>query len=1030
MGSVKILKASAGSGKTYRLAYEYIKGVVIAPELYRATLAVTFTNKATEQMKRRIIEGLDDLAHGQSPYMEELHAEIGLLPEVISTNAATARSLILHDYSRFAVSTIDKFFQRVARAFFKELGLDFDYSVEIDNAHILAQAVDNLLRNTATNPALRSSVGRILDRQSEYGRGWDIRPLLILIGGELFKEGYIPNDNDPLKLAEQFDAITNELAQRHSQLRATAERALTIIDEAGLELTDFKGGTRSFAFYFNKLWGTDTPTKYSATFAKAASDPEAWHTKTAANREQIKSILPKLMPLAQQIVDQVDGLMIEINTRALVETNSARSLVLGYLDAALKATAAERSIVMIHQTPALIERLVKGNDAGFIYEKVGNAYSRYMIDEFQDTSQQQWNNFLPLLENSIAQTQADSVMLIGDVKQSIYRWRGGNWRILASQAEEHFAESLAPTVAMDTNWRSECNIIEFNNRLIRSVVDQDTANLADILQPSPNMTALALMLRQSYDSFEQRPSPGKMSSDPQGYVRISPLEASLIPSELIDTVTDMIERGYEQRDIVVLVRTSREASEVADTLLGAGYSIVSQEALLLGSSPVVEFVMATFALSRSSDDHISRAQWNNFMKLRYGEPIAAQEMEFLESIAQLTPTEGFERIVQRYSLGGQTSDVSFLQAIYQAIVSHAKKGVSDIPLLLEWWNEFGYRKPIYLPSEQNAINIQTIHKAKGLEYPCVIIPFCDWKLLPSSSALTPTTLWVEASDGPFVQFGPLPINYKKDMSESHFAQSYYAESVYSHVDNINLLYVALTRAERELHIMYDSKPFKTVSRVSHLIDMVLPHIDGLEQSDNGRFTYGKPCVPKPKRVSADTQTQIVLSELPSSNAEQMLRISWASDRYFGGDSQQVTPRRHGILMHRLFGLITNIDHIESALEQMERTGEIQPEDRPRILTLAKQIASDPTVRDWFDPRWTVRSECDIISTDGVRRPDRVMTDGVNAVVVDYKFGALQSNSHKRQVRDYMSILGRMGYTSIEGYLWYVELGEVKKVVID
>ena len=242
MGKVKILKASAGSGKTYRLAYEYIKGVVCDPSLYRETLAVTFTNKATEQMKRRIVESLHALAAAPETappggdrvtYLDELMRETGLSRSRIVRNAAQARTLILHDYSRFAVSTIDKFFQRVARAFFRELGLDFDYTVEIDREWVLESAVDRLLERTAADRELRQAVGRLVAERSEQGRGWDVRPDIVRIGAELFRESYVPNPNGAARLRTLYDAIAQEIAVRFEAVRGSAREALRVIGEAG-----------------------------------------------------------------------------------------------------------------------------------------------------------------------------------------------------------------------------------------------------------------------------------------------------------------------------------------------------------------------------------------------------------------------------------------------------------------------------------------------------------------------------------------------------------------------------------------------------------------------------------------------------------------------------------------------------------------------------------------------------------------------------------------------------------------------------
>ncbi|WP_297830806.1 exodeoxyribonuclease V subunit beta [uncultured Rikenella sp.] len=1051
MGQVKILKASAGSGKTYRLAYEYIKGVVRDPSLYRSTLAVTFTNKATEQMKRRIVESLhalasvpveeNDLDEPEVPYLRELMRETGLTRSTIVRNAGAARSLILHDYSRFAVSTIDKFFQRVARAFFRELGLDFDYTIEIDREWVLDAAIDRLLERTAAEPAVREAVNRLLDERAEQGRSWDVRSDLVRIGGELFKESYVPDSGAFERLVGVFDEIVRDIELRFGQVKETARRAVELITAAGLTLDDFPYKRMSFAGYLFQLAEADAPKPYGLRFRQAVESVETWSTKRAPARERIEALEPALMPLLQEVRDGVDRLIRDVNSRELVRENLSRSLLLSRLESEVRAVAAEGNLVMIDQTAALIHRLVTGNDAPFIYEKVGNAYSRYMIDEFQDTSAKQWENFIPLLDNALAENEGEAVMLIGDVKQSIYRWRGGDWRILGAEAETRFAGALAEPVPMDTNWRSERNIIAFNNLLMRSIVERDAAELEELLAEAPAaVRSGAGMLRRSYERFEQRCAPGKLLRSPEGYAEVIPAPREQVGALLTARVADMLARGYALRDIAVLVRNNYEAPMVADVLLEAGYPIVSQEALLLSSSPAVGFVMTLFALAVSGEDTVARAQYNAFLERPYGAPLSEEEGTFIGSLLRNSLTEGLERIIERYGLGRRREATAFLQALYQAMLSYEKQALPDLPMWLEWWREKGVRKTVYLPSEQDAITIMTVHKAKGLEFPCVVLPYCDWELLPKAGR---TTLWTAASGAGaarFAELGTVPVGYKKIMEQSHFSEAYYRESVYAHVDNLNLLYVALTRAERELYVMYDPQAQGT-ARVSRLIDAVLPEVEALGEEryvlpdgvgEGIFYTFGErgpaPSAGSPgKGVS---EGGIELEDFPSHDAGQRVRARWRSDRYFGTDREAVSPRRYGVLMHRLFELTAGPEGVGTAIERMRTAGEIVSDEEERLLReRAAAALRDPVVAEWFSPEWeVVHSEREIIAGQGVRRPDRVMTRGrEQAVVVDYKFGALRKPGYGRQVEEYMSLLREMGYERVEGYLWFVELGEVERV---
>lgn len=1030
MGKVKILKASAGSGKTYRLAYEYIKGVILDPSLYRHTLAVTFTNKATEEMKRRIVSGLDLLTMGASPYLAELMDDTGLTREEICAKALTARTLILHDYSRFAVSTIDKFFQRVVRAFFKELNLDFDYTVEIDRERVLDGAVVRLMEQTATDPALNYAVNRLMEGRMDEGQSWDLAPSLRQIGHEVFREEFRPFERSPEEMLFLFRKLEEGINRREKELAGLALSVTGLWARYGLTATDFKWGASGFAGYVEKCAAGRIPDSCGKRFPQAAVGSADWAAKSSPAQKVIPALEEEMLPLLGQMLELAQGMEKERNTLDLIRDKLDRSLLLNQLNEQVRGVAAEGNLLMIHETAALIQRLVGGNDAPFIYEKIGSAYSRYMIDEFQDTSSRQWENFLPLLDNALSEYEGDAVMLIGDVKQSIYRWRGGDWKILGFEAEERYSDVLSDPVPMDVNWRSEKNIVDFNNALIRRVVEADTAELSGFLEQAPSkVKGLWQMPCRLYTDFEQRASPGRRINEPQGYIEVIPGLRDEALETMTGRVRDMLSRGYSLRDIVVLVRSNGEARRVADALLEAGHPIVSQEALLLSGSPVVSFVMSVYRLCLNTGDAIARAQYNHFLGRDPAKPLSSDENAFVTKILRLSLPESYEAIMARFRLGEREEAVSYLQALYQVIISHNKRHISDVTLLLQWWEEHSGKKTIYLPSEQDAITVMTVHKAKGLEFKCVIIPYCDWDLFPKTRG-SGTTLWALADDPGFGELGRMPVPYRKSMENSFYATDYFEESVYAHVDKINLLYVALTRAERELYILYDPA-MATNRRVSGLIHGSLERIEGLEKEEDGAlYRYGFKTQAGTEGAAVGGERKMLFRDFPSHDPEQAIRVRWDTDRYFAEDSGEVTPRRYGVLMHRLFERIDDPSELDEELGRMVVSGEITAgEQQERIRRMAFRMMEDPVIAGWFEPGWEIRNEQEILTRSGMRRPDRVMTRDDRAVVVDYKFGRGRKPQYREQVAAYMSLLREMGYARVEGYLWYVEQEAVEQVVL-
>lgn len=990
MSSVKILRASAGSGKTYRLAYQYIRELINAPNSYASILAVTFTNKATQEMKSRILLELNNLASGKSAYLGDLERELMLDLDTIKSRASRARTLILHDFSSFSISTIDKFFQRIVRSFFKELGLDYNYTIELENDQFLGEAVDRLIEESADNEELRTITERIIGSKLDNQKSWDFREELISIGKELLSESYIgSNIINSKEVVEAMHEEEQQVKILESLMQKKCAEAIELMKKSGLEPSDFKGASKSFVYYFEKCYTSKSIEKYSETFASAAYDTDKWYGKATAKKTEIKVILSDLMAITGQVINIYQELCPRKTTLELVYENLNNVLLLGELSRRLNELWTEYNRLPIHQTTRLINDLIESTKIPFIYEKVGNRYSIYMIDEFQDTSTGQWRNFIPLLDEALAKNDLNPIMLIGDVKQAIYRWRGGDWGILDNQVQRHFGAAVDDQEKLIVNWRSLPELIKFNNDLIGKIIELDSAELG------------ISILKQVYDQFEQKPAPNISNSG--GYVRLG---TDINVREIIE---DIIKRGYSERDIALLVRTKVEGKTLAADLLDWGYNIISDEAMLIRNSKAVDTIINCFRLAVNPHNTLSLSILNNNVGREYNAPFEDQVL--LKKIMLLTPVEALELVIESLEIGSHENEISHLQALYQVIYDYSNNTVADIPRFLEWWDETGHKKTIYLPSEQDAVSIMTIHKSKGLQFPCVIIPYADWSLLPMAGS----TVWSTTDQAPFAALNPFPVNYKIKMGDSLYVQDYARETVYSHIDNINLLYVAITRAERELYLIHKNRPAKNT--ISKLIAAVF---DPLE--------LGEKTAPK-SHQKEDTSESIEFKTFNSWPHGQRIRSSWRSERYFENGQQIQAPRSYGVMMHSVFAKMSSPSDLPQILRKMENAGEISKENSLRILEITTKAMTNPLITGWFDPGAKIRTEQAILlpqSTESYR-PDRVVERDGAIEIIDYKFGNQQKQSYIRQLNHYIELLKQMGYSNVNGYIWYVELDEIIKV---
>ena len=1042
----RILNASAGSGKTYQLAYKYVRDVVEQPGIYRHILAVTFTNKATEEMKSRILKEIHLLASGQpSSYLDNLCRELSLDAATVRRRAREVRSKILHDYSRFTVLTIDTFFQRILRAFIKELGIDLNYNVEIETASVLTKSADTLIEQITTDRDLQRWLTDFVQERIDEGKKWDVRDGILTLGGELFKE----KNKEALSLArsrEELGRIVGEATARAAatkqQMRERAAEAVRIMADAGVGPADFTGKSRSFAHYFLTVAAGELK-PYTATVGKMSLTTEGWAPKGSP----AAPLAARLQPLLREMCDLYDANVRSWNTCDLLRENYRSFALLSDLYAKVQQLCDEQNMMLLSETKYILSEFIGHNDAPFIYEKVGNRFEHFMIDEFQDTSVKEWENFLPLLQNAMSQSEATSVLIVGDIKQSIYRWRGGDWKILHSQAQRALGADSTELVNLTENYRSLPAVVDFNNKAIGRVVEADNRALNATLDEAAARgdmdarTAAGLRdtLQKAYREHAQ--TPRRLGGVP-GYVSV---ETFAERPPVVERICEVLDKGFRPCDIMILVRGATDGARVAAELLDFKrrnddpryrFDVMTQEALIVGNAPVSSFIAAALRLSLNPDDSLSRAVYNHYLGRGFDRPLPGDERTFFRSIRLLSPEEAFERIVMRHALHDDRQQTAYLQAIHEQIIGFCASKIADIALFLDWWEQQGQNRSLSVDESATTVEITTIHKAKGLEKRVVLIPWCSWQLDPKSGGNVTNIVWAEAQ-GDAGAVGRFPVKYKKAMAESGFSAEYYRELVYSHVDNINLLYVALTRAAESLHVFIPRKGGKSVGGLllqSIGADGDKALLDGTEgrrtaTEEGERFEFGRFTGPVPGGGKASDSVHVVLENYPTARAD--LRLRLPSQRYFEEEDEvELSPRNFGILMHKAFEQADDRQQIYEAVQRMRDDGTLSPGEAEALRGMIARVLAHPVAGEWFGGGWQrVRNENEIIvpGAGSTRRPDRVMLRGTRAVVVDYKFGSRDPGRYRRQVGEYLGLLRQMGYTQCEGYLWYVKLGEIEKV---
>ncbi|MDR2359538.1 MAG: UvrD-helicase domain-containing protein [Prevotellaceae bacterium] len=1043
--------ASAGSGKTYALTNAYLRLLLSSPATvasYRQLLAITFTNKAAGEMKTRIVARLNSLAAGNdADAIRQFCKTLALSPEELRDRSVALRSAILHDYSHFSVSTIDAFFQKIVRAFLREMGLLPGFALELDSSRLLDEAVDALWQEAAANQPLRRRLAQLINRRIENGKSWNAREELKAMGGEVFKESFrsfggrfLEQTGNADFLHDYETALKKIVANFAKTMQDTGKKALQILSENNIAVTDFKYRAASFANYFNKLAGETKNYAPGVRALEALNNVDKWLAGDAGKDAVIRAtVFPLVNPLLQQAVTCYEERFTDYLTAQEILKNFYSMALLADVANKVTAIASEENLLLISDTLYLLRNLIGDSDTPFVYEKAGVYYRSFLLDEFQDTSNMQWESLRPLLLNGLS--EGGETLAVGDVKQSIYRWRNGDWRILAQGIYDDFAAFDSQRVTLDTNWRSDEIIVNTNNgifsRLPALLQQQLNACIDEAAMPlgGEQEKLLRTVITEAYSGTQQKVSPGKSGSG--GYVHIETVTApdgqdDMPPPAAKETVlqrlplliAELQDRGYRPSDIAILARYGREGQEIANTLLqykqtsgdtAHCFEVLSQDSLYLAHAPVVQFVIAVLQCT-ASPEAICRAVANRYLQRFL--PEAKITNAWLEKLLYRPMTEAVETVITHFRLHEEPANWAFLQELQDVALAYANRERNDIFSFLEYWKDAGGNCKLSMVDSCNAIRILTIHKSKGLQFPVVIVPFCNWSIEPKSNSL----IWVKAGKEPFAGPGYLPLNYTNALAETFFNADYWMERAQAAIDNLNLLYVAFTRAESELYAFIPQPARKKEHTFAHILPALL---------QQEKYTVGVPAPRQPAGSEMpDTFELEKYISLPYTNT---LRVKYADGQ--PPDIGAASVRDYGILMHRAFSCIATPDDIGAAVEKLVDDGFLTNDagQRETLQTLLENALKQPGVAEWFDGSWQLFTETNLLLPSGTLakpaqlRPDRVMFRNNEVVVIDYKFGKTQTPQHIQQVEEYISCMEKMGYAYVQGYCWYISLGQIKCV---
>lgn len=1058
MNNGQIVKyvASAGAGKTHTLVREYLKYLFINGKyFYQRILAVTFTNKAAAEMKRRILDELSDIASGkQTAILGEIQNinELKDKPEQFFQKTATVLlSTILSDYSKFSVGTIDSFFQKVFRAFAREMNLQTNFNLYVDHGQLLKDAVGELINNVDDHDELRPWLLEYAKFLLDEGRSLKLDKAVLGVSETIFSEQYklLPeeakNRLSNLKDTSTVISAIKELMNDYSnQLKKSAGLVVDILDRHNVEDVMLFHGRQGVGPYARRVAKGEIKEPNSYVLSSLNNNNWVSSDKKISKVPVNEALGDGLDKAVQQLVAVYNGGIKRYNSAKLVLKEIYTAAILSDVIRAVRNRSDADNSFILADTGDFLKQIIGNDQTPFIYEKIGNEYDVFMIDEFQDTSVIQYVNFKPLLENSISQGYEN--LIVGDVKQSIYRFRNGDWTILGKKLDADFSAGRVKDCPLLDNWRSLSEIVKFNNTLF-SILPKVLDTRLEDMHPVYNIA----------DDVYKKAIQSAKNKKQGGYVKLVKLvkdkndpKAKSFKNQALEYLPSIIDEcvqdNYSYSDICILVRTKADGMMVLEYLSKYDYPLLTADSLVVGNSNAVRFIVTAMQRIGDNDNDINRAEMLRYYFL--AKNLDAQELtfsileaiekqnypdnhkSFLKSLASKPLFEITESIISFFKLNEQGADMAAINFFQDQVLNYMNNNSSDIKGFVDSWYDKGQNAPVILSAEQSAINIMTIHKAKGLEFKVVIMPFISWTFEPKSSTL----IWITPENDPFKGLGAVPVQFGS-IDKSEFISSYIDERWSSYLDCLNMMYVAFTRARERLYGFFFSSTKNDAGSILEegLLGTLTPvsgdeyklvNFSDFYNSEKGVYEQGI----KQENVVDKVENNLITTEYRVCVDNSRLRLKLSGSQIIADNSKKEKTRAYyGTVFHDILSHIHTIDDVDMAVASAVREGFLTVDSREETVGKLKKLIDDNSVKKWFEPGLKVLTEAEILSPDGdTRRPDRIIVRGNKVSIIDYKFGE-PNKAHERQMAGYYKLLTDMGYEVEEACLWYVDKASIKTI---
>ncbi len=1037
--SFSIYDASAGSGKTYALVKEYLKIILVAPknDAYRNILAITFTNKAVHEMKSRIVGSLSEFAKDEpsakaQDLMQDLSIDTELSIIQIKTKSQQIIKHIIHNYAAFDISTIDKFTHKVIRAFAHDLNLPMTFEVTLDTENLLIEAVDAIIAQAGEDETLTKLLIDFTMEKTDDDKSWDISREILETGRLVLNEN---NRNEIThfqdKSIAEFVEIKTKLSEACKDLEKQtivfAEEALSLIDKNGIDVKSFSRGT--FPNHINSIQqGKFNPkNKMFHEFDDIAIN------KTAKDRAIIENLIPEFL----QILTKVYTAFEKINFYKAFLKNITPLSLLNTVSNELAKIQEEQNVLSISEFNAIIHREIQNQPAPFIYERLGERYRHFFIDEFQDTSEMQWQNLIPLIDNALS-GQDDfgvkgTLMIVGDPKQSIYRWRGGKAEqfIELSKDQNPFNSPDKRLEHLDKNYRSYSQIIEFNNDFFK-LISNEFEHL-------------------DYKDLYENHSHQKTNDKTGGYVNISfipKVETSEDDEETLDktdlyvlatlnTIQKTLKEGFEYKDIVILTRKRSQGIAIANYLTEQGIPLLSSETLMIQNATEVRLIIHLLKYLKNNSDLESKANFLQYLaqnsqdKLPIHDFIAQgmalfQETDFEEwlmsfdvslsfqNIRKKSLYEAVETIITKF-LNPKVSN-AYVQYFLDIVLERDIRNQAGISDFLNFWDKNAEKFSIPSPEGTNAVRIMTIHKSKGLEFPVVIFPFAeeDYTRKPKDK------LWLNAEEQ---DFGLPKVLIDNSSAVEGFGEE--AAEVYNQkkqeelLDNINVLYVALTRAEEQLYVISNMNlSSKGELPKNNMCSFFINYLDNKSEFDENKLEYefGNSMKLSAGKEHVDTSKTIPLvTEILN---PKNIKIAQREALMWGTLQQEAIE--YGNLIHEILSFVKTKNDVDIAITKSIENGLITFGQKETVFNTIREIVNHSELEICFAEGNEVLNEQTIIQKEGKTvKPDRmVLTKNKEVLLLDYKTGT-HNVKYQQQLEDYRDAIEKMGYKVVKKALVYV-----------